>query len=541
MNIFTPTMLCHWLGDAVINVRSGIMLPRCDGGIKLIDSGQSVLSADCMHIGTAQSIEDAVVNGRIPSKSILILSSGNCNIEKVPDSLTLIETNLSAIDLYNSVQEHIHRFNLWDTSLQNAVYSNAGLQELLQRASAEISANILLLNVGYKSLAAVYSPDIQDDISYELQNNGYLSFETIQAAQHAPAIRQERRENCIEYISPGSQNYTIVRLIRHQDNLVGRLCVILNGSEPNSYYSELSGIVAKYVAEYMLSNQGVDYSSNAAFGTLAADLIECRLTDPVELEQRLKQIQLAVRRYYHIILVAFGSKEDRSTIPWGYIISQLEQIFPYSNITTYRGEILMLVRKTKRGHRLDFDREKMLQILDHYDGYAAIGNTSEFLTSMPPVYYQTRDALRLGRKMSPEQRIFYYEDYSMYQIVELASDSARQRLGSRNLAHLCNNETIALLLYDNKHGSNLLDFLHTYLINERNVTETAKELYIHRNTAQYKIHKIEEIIGSPLDDPILRERLLFSYHVLEYMKRYRKEDILVLKRNQTDDVPRSTE
>ena len=129
----------------------------------------------------------------------------------------------------------------------------------------------------------------------------------------------------------------------------------------------------------------------------------------------------------------------------------------------------------------------------------------------------------------------------MYQIVELASDSARQRLGSRNLAHLCNNETIALLLYDNKHGSNLLDFLHTYLINERNVTETAKELYIHRNTAQYKIHKIEEIIGSTLDDPILRERLLFSYHVLEYMKRYRKEDILVLKRNQTDDVPRSTE
>ena len=96
---------------------------------------------------------------------------------------------------------------------------------------------------------------------------------------------------------------------------------------------------------------------------------------------------------------------------------------------------------------------------------------------------------------------------------------------------------IALLLHDNKTGGNLLDFLYTYLLHERNATETAKALYIHRNTALYKIRKIEEIIGGSLDDPILRERLLFSYHVLEYMTRYRKEDILTLKRTRSEDYP----
>ena len=139
--------------------------------------------------------------------------------------------------------------------------------------------------------------------------------------------------------------------------------------------------------------------------------------------------------------------------------------------------------------------------------------------------------------MDPGQRILYYEDYSMYQMIELAAESARQKLGSRNLVHLCNNETVALLLHDNKTGGNLLDFLYTYLLHERNATETAKALYIHRNTALYKIRKIEEIIGGSLDDPILRERLLFSYHVLEYMTRYRKEDILTLKRTRSEDYP----
>ena len=59
----------------------------------------------------------------------------------------------------------------------------------------------------------------------------------------------------------------------------------------------------------------------------------------------------------------------------------------------------------------------------------------------------------------------------------------------------------------------------------------AKALFIHRNTMLNKIHKIEEIIDSSLDDPKLRERLLFSCRVIEYMSRYCHEDILVLKRN----------
>lgn len=49
-----------------------------------------------------------------------------------------------------------------------------------------------------------------------------------------------------------------------------------------------------------------------------------------------------------------------------------------------------------------------------------------------------------------------------------------------------------------------------------------------------KIHKIEEVIGESLENPLLRERMMFSYHVLTYMKQYRKEDILTLKPTSPD-------
>lgn len=532
MGNYTYAMIYFWIRDVILFAQQGIYWPHLHGGIKLLEPGSYALNPNCLYVGTPALVAEAILQGRIPKEGVCILCSGDGPRIDVPlpPELSLIETSLSLPTLYNRIHEHIHQFHAWDARLHEVVYTNGGLQELLERASEEIHATILLVNTGYKHMAAVYHPDVSDATADELRENGYQSFDTIQTIRHEKNTHRQD-QNSVEYISSISGNYTIVRLIHYHNDLVARLCIILNGPEPNPCYSDFNKILADYVAEYMFNDHGADYARNAEFGVLAADLIECRLTDPGELEERLKQIHLATRRYYHVMLISFSGTEDRSTIPWNYVISQLETLFPFSNITTYKGEILLIIRKMKRGSRLEIKGDGLMRILDTYNGFACISNSSEFLTSLPPIYHQTHDALRLGIAMDPEKRIYYYEEYGIYQIIELAAESARQKLGSRNLVHLCNNEIIALVMYDKKNGTDLVHILQTYLIHERNTTEAAKALFIHRNTMLYKIHKIEEVIGCSLDDPMLRERLLFSCRVLEYMTKYCKEDILVLKRS----------
>ena len=109
-------------------------------------------------------------------------------------------------------------------------------------------------------------------------------------------------------------------------------------------------------------------TGNAQFGALAADLIECRIANEEELQQRLKQIKLATRRYYHVMLINFPSDTERNkNIPWNYIINQLEYLFPFSNITTYKGEILLLIRKMKRRSRLSFNQETLLKLFEQHN------------------------------------------------------------------------------------------------------------------------------------------------------------------------------
>ena len=537
MTSFTPAMLQYWIGDSVVLYHAGQTLPMCTMGIRLLESEPTVLDPHCLYIGEPAPVEHLLRSGRLPEDSCFIISAGRLNhTQKIPGQLTLIETSLPLVTLFNKVQDFIQRFQNWDMQLQQAVYKNLGLQDLLQRAYKELHATIFLVNTAYTSMGYVFSPDITDPIAEEVRQNGYQSFETVQNIRSSKPTRHIPGK-IFEYVSPESGNFVARRYIHYYDKLVATLYVITKGDKPNSYYTGLTDILADYVAKFMLSGNTDRYEVNSEFGSLVSDLIEGRLVDNDELMQRKARIKLAFHRYYHVAIATFNPDTEGRSIPWNYLIGELMRIFPQSNATIYQGEILLFIRKTKREPRLGYDKTLLNDILNRYNGHICLGNASEYLTSIPCIYYQVHDALRLARIMYPQERVSYYEDYSIYQIIEYAAETARSRYGDLNLVHLCNNEMISLLLYQKKHGGDLIEFLRAYLLHERNTTETAAALYIHRNTASYKIKNIEEIIGSSLDDPTVRERLLFSLHVCDYVTRYRKEDILKLKRTSGSSNP----
>ncbi len=62
-------------------------------------------------------------------------------------------------------------------------------------------------------------------------------------------------------------------------------------------------------------------------------------------------------------------------------------------------------------------------------------------------------------------------------------------------------ETIgAILRYDELNENNLMEVLRIYLKYNGSVKDTAEELFVHRNTVNYKIHRIGELLGKSLTD-----------------------------------------
>ena len=83
----------------------------------------------------------------------------------------------------------------------------------------------------------------------------------------------------------------------------------------------------------------------------------------------------------------------------------------------------------------------------------------------------------------------------------------------------CNAKLKKLEMYDNTNGSFLIDTLLNYYMCGFNIGKTAQMMYVHRNSLQYRLKKIEEILEISLDDSmayldlvncILIKRLMFQ-------------------------------
>ena len=75
-----------------------------------------------------------------------------------------------------------------------------------------------------------------------------------------------------------------------------------------------------------------------------------------------------------------------------------------------------------------------------------------------------------------------------------------------------------LVNYDKAHDSDLVDTLRTYLKFNGSVKETAESMFVHRNTVNYKLGKIETVLGVDLGTYSVREFLSIGLQVDEILQ-----------------------
>lgn len=113
-------------------------------------------------------------------------------------------------------------------------------------------------------------------------------------------------------------------------------------------------------------------------------------------------------------------------------------------------------------------------------------------------YEEAKDALVVGEKLKVTQRIFQFRDVSLYVLLSKMIPTIKENSIFRGYDKLKLNDK-------NLELQNTLD---SYIKNSGNSKQTAAELYVHRNTVQYRLSKIHEITGK---NPFLYSDLFELY------------------------------
>jgi hypothetical protein len=143
------------------------------------------------------------------------------------------------------------------------------------------------------------------------------------------------------------------------------------------------------------------------------------------------------------------------------------------------------------------------------DGAYTVGLSSFFhnFFRFPDACRQAEIAVQYAGSQDVPIQLYFFEEaivpYMMSKITDGESINA-----------LCHEKLLALLENDIQKGTDYYLTLQTYIENERNLTNVANALHIHRSTLQYRIEKIQELIDLPLEDAETRFYLQCCFRML---------------------------
>ena len=125
--------------------------------------------------------------------------------------------------------------------------------------------------------------------------------------------------------------------------------------------------------------------------------------------------------------------------------------------------------------------------------FIGIGKRVNNLKLLYKGYEEAKNVAKINRLISNNKVHIRYSEMAIYRLL--------LEIENKEIIKEFHDQTIGdLVVYDKVNNTDYVELLESYFENNCKINDTAKSLYLHRNTVNYKISKIEEILDINLDD-----------------------------------------
>lgn len=173
------------------------------------------------------------------------------------------------------------------------------------------------------------------------------------------------------------------------------------------------------------------------------------------------------------------------------------------------GRLCMVVDQTQPGTDAASLRQILAPMVRDSCMYVGISGTVEGIRDLKLGFRQADIALDYIQREDSSQWILPFGDCALSYI--------RSRALEELPAEMLADETLGILRrHDEQSGTEYYKTLREYLLQERNIPQTAEALIIHRTTLTYRLQKIQQLLKLDLEDSNKRLYLLLSFYLMEH-------------------------
>lgn len=223
-----------------------------------------------------------------------------------------------------------------------------------------------------------------------------------------------------------------------------------------------------------------------------------------------------VKSSFQVVLINIDNSEHFDEIEKRKTSFQLELCFekiqsPYT-FFWYNGSFVLIVNNLDADILHDVLSKMMRRAKKRMTGqtlHIGIGSPMDNFGEVILGYKRALAAVNMATKFNTP--IIYFEDMGIYKIMFSIED--KQILEDIYLKTL-----EPLVTYDSKHHSELEKTLYYYLVFDGSLQAMAKSLYMHRNTINYRMNKIKELLDCDFKEFEVKMNYMFAYYCRDIVK-----------------------
>lgn len=425
-------------------------------------------------------------------------------MSKMPDEKDLLSCIRKFIRSETLIEQHC-------SALYRTLYHTRGLKEIVARAEEFLKHPISILDASYNFIQT--SPMMQH-IPYGLEHTQAKSFLTTKEVASLKRLRIEDEiyRNSRAFLSVSEdhpdENW-IYCAIRIQNVMAGYVAVCLEAPvEASEYQLRLTTALADVCAIEMQKHDFFITRSGMKYENFLIDLLEGKFNDVNLISSRLELLDRKFGKFFCIVIFACNEPHD-SNIFNQRQMSVLRQVYPNSMSVVYQDEIVLFINQEKP---IVLNKDFTMPMQDFAERNrmkVSISQPFSDILRIKNYYGQAKNALDLGERMYPEDRLYFAMNL-LPQYLFSNSDYIGLEVGIHHHLHQLHN-------YDKENHTDFIQTLRAYLANDRNATQTAEALHIHRSTFFYRIKKIEDLLDVSLTDSQLLFLYELSFKIWDYL------------------------
>jgi hypothetical protein len=439
--------------------------------------------------------------------AVLVCVGGNLPMSyKTADGCCMVVKNpaeqISLFEIFNQIQLIYDRFDAWDEKLNQIVIHTGNIQEVIDASDPIFENPMFVLDFDYQYLGFSKVVNEQESLKKLLPDaSNKMSSGTIaNSIQEVESNRSSREAVMIE--KNGHQIY--FRNLFPKDVYAG--CMKINfmlrpARESDRYLAEyVAGVIEQILQSYGSMLNGEVSAMKNVFLNLLNNL-------PVDTAKY--QYLMSKEHTLGFLCIKFVlSERSRKKVPIAYFCNYIENMLIGSVAFEYKTAIVTFLNLQQLETLKINVYEKVRQIVQEM-GMKAGASTPFFdVRQGRYAYRQACIAFEIGISVHPHYSYYKFEDYALrYMLHNCLGEFPPEMLYFTGIQRL--------IEHDENSTTSYLETLSIYLKNNMNITQTAKELFIHRSSFVERMHRIENLLDADLENPDDRLRINITLKLLE--------------------------